>query len=108
MNVFSPSACLPWWYTNTIEVVGPDIGDISSCRHTQSQKQQNRVSLMTHVLDTCDLISYTYSQGQLEWEKYMKVEMNYLLKNHTWDLVPRLQGRNILKCRWVYKTKCTN
>jgi hypothetical protein len=30
------------------------------------------------------------------------------VKNHTWDLVPPPQGKNIVKCRWVYKNKFTS
>jgi hypothetical protein len=63
---------------------------------------------MTHVLETCDPVSYSDAQGQPEWEQAMQDEMNSLLKNHTWDLVPRPQGKNIVKCRWVYKTKFTS
>jgi hypothetical protein len=63
-----------------------------------SQKQQVNVALMTHVLETCDLVSYSDAQGQPEWEQAMQDEMNSLLKNHTWDLVPQPQGKNIVKC----------
>jgi hypothetical protein len=63
---------------------------------------------MTRVLETCDHVSYSDAQGQPEWEQAMQDEMNSLLKNHTWDLVPRPQGKNIVKCRWVYKTKFTS
>lgn len=34
-------------------------------------------------------------------------EMDSLFKNHTQDLAPRLQGKNGVKCLWVYKTKFT-
>jgi hypothetical protein len=37
----------------------------------------------------------------------MQAKMDFLLKNHTWDLLPRPQGKNIMKCRWVYNTKFT-
>ena len=30
-----------------------------------------------------------------------------MMKNKTWDLFPRLQANNIVKCWWVYKTKFT-
>jgi hypothetical protein len=63
---------------------------------------------MTHVLETCDPVTYSDAQGQPEWEQAMQTEMDSLLKNHTWDLVPRPQGKNIVKCRWVYKTKFTS
>jgi hypothetical protein len=38
----------------------------------------------------------------------MKIEIDYLSKNHTWDLVPRPQGKNNVKCPWVYRTKFTS
>ena len=63
--------------------------------------------LMTHVLETFDPITYANAKGQSKWEQSMLIEMDHLLKNHTWDLVPRPQGKNVVKCRWVYKTKFT-
>jgi hypothetical protein len=38
----------------------------------------------------------------------MQKEIDSLSKNQTWDLVPRPQGENIVKCRWVYRTKFTS
>jgi hypothetical protein len=38
----------------------------------------------------------------------MKTEMDSLMKNHIWDLLLEPQGKNIVKCRWVYKTKFTS
>jgi len=63
---------------------------------------------MAHVLETCDPVSYSDAQGQIEWEQVMQDKMNALLKNHTWDLVPGPQGKNFLKCRWLYKAKFTS
>jgi hypothetical protein len=63
---------------------------------------------MTHVLETYDLVSYSNAQVQPEWEQTMQIEIDSLSKNHTWELVPRLQGNNVVKCRWVYRTKFTS
>jgi hypothetical protein len=35
----------------------------------------------------------------------MKEEHTALLKNHTWDLVPRLPRANIFSRRWIFKHK---
>ena len=35
----------------------------------------------------------------------MKEEYNSLQKNTTWELVDLPQGRKLVKCKWVYKTK---
>ena len=40
-----------------------------------------------------------------QWEKAMKDEYSSLIKNNTWDLVPRPKDKNILGSRWVYKVK---
>ena len=37
----------------------------------------------------------------------MRHEMDSLEKNHTWDLVPRLIRKNVVKFRWVYRKKIT-
>jgi hypothetical protein len=43
-----------------------------------------------------------------KWENAMTNEYHSLMKNKTWDLVPQPQGKNVVKCRWVYKTKFTS
>jgi hypothetical protein len=50
---------------------------------------------MTHVLETYDLVTYSDAQGQPEWEQAMKTEIDSLLKNHTWDLVPDHKERTL-------------
>ena len=35
----------------------------------------------------------------------MKQEYNSLQNNDTWELVNLPQGRKLVKCKWVYKTK---
>jgi histone deacetylase 1/2 len=36
----------------------------------------------------------------------MESEYQALLRNKTWHLVPQPQGRNVIRCKWVYKVKC--
>ena len=40
-----------------------------------------------------------------QWGNAMKDEYNSLIKNKTWDLVPRPKDKNIVGNRWVYKIK---
>ena len=40
-----------------------------------------------------------------EWMKSMTVEYNYLMENECWELVPRPTDANVIKSKWVYKTK---
>lgn len=39
------------------------------------------------------------------WKLAMKAEYNSLLSNQTWDLVEKPKGVNIIKSKWVFKTK---
>ncbi|KAF5450376.1 hypothetical protein F2P56_030734 [Juglans regia] len=39
------------------------------------------------------------------WSAAMEEELDALAKNHTWELVPKTEGMNIVGCKWVYKTK---
>ena len=38
----------------------------------------------------------------------MSIEIDYLLKNGTWDLVPQPHGKNVVKYQWVYKPNFTS
>lgn len=53
---------------------------------------------MDHIHETCDSKTYENTQGKIEWEEIMKAEIDSLLKNHSWDLVPQPQGKNLVKC----------
>lgn len=52
-----------------------------------------------------DSTTYQQAQGTLEWELATKNEYNALMKNKTWDIVPKPNGKNIVGCNWVSKTK---
>jgi hypothetical protein len=39
------------------------------------------------------------------WRATMEDEYAELLQNHTWDLVPRLPGANIVTSKWIFKHK---
>ena len=67
-------------------------------------KKNCSATVMACVLETCDLDTYVDAQGVPEWETAVTAKMNSLKKNQTWELVPRPQGNNVVKCRWVYKT----
>ena len=84
--------------------VGPDVGDASiGCQiHC---KKCSIVSMMAHVLETCDLVTYDDTQGFPEWENLMSAEIDSQLKNYNWDLVPQPLENNTVK---FYNAKFTS
>ena len=43
--------------------------------------------------------------GNVRWKKALDEEMAALYANETWDLVPLLESKNVIGCKWVYKVK---
>jgi hypothetical protein len=50
----------------------------------------------------------TMSPQAALWKAAMEREYDSLMENRTWILVPPPPGRNIIKCKWVYKIKYTS
>ena len=63
---------------------------------------------MAHVLNTCDPDTYANAHGLSIWENAMSTEIESLLKNQTWDVLPRPYGNNVVKSQLVYKTNFTS
>ena len=45
------------------------------------------------------------SPNSQQWEKAMQDELSSLNKHNTWDLVDLPVGKNLIGCKWVFKTK---
>jgi histone deacetylase 1/2 len=43
--------------------------------------------------------------GDPKWATAMDSEHQALTRNHTWHLVPKPKGKNVIGCKWVYKIK---
>ena len=62
-------------------------------------------SLMADVDEPRTLKQALQSPHAVEWQSAMNKEHDSLIKNETWDLVPRPKGVNVVGNRWVYKLK---
>lgn len=40
-----------------------------------------------------------------DWTRAMQLEFDALIRNNTWELVPRDTKQNIVGCKWVYRLK---
>lgn len=52
-------------------------------------------------------IPYTYKQTSTNynWLAAMKLELNALENNHTWEIMPKPQNQHIVDCKWLFKIK---
>ena len=48
---------------------------------------------------------FTEANKHAEWRAAMNTEMDALLHNETWTLIPSPPAANILGCKWVYRIK---
>ena len=39
------------------------------------------------------------------WKQAMKEELDQIVKNETWELVPRLADKNVIGTKWVFRNK---
>jgi len=81
--------CLPIYETNRIEAIGLDAEKINDSRKIKIQKNCGSVVLITYVVEVFNHDTYADAHHQLEWENSMTNEYQSLMKNQTWDLVPR-------------------
>ena len=98
----SVSSNLLVWAQKTLESEGTEVGNPSDPRRTRSN-----FSLMNKFLATVDPTSYAQTQGKPQWEQAMTAKYESLMKNNTWFLVPLPVGKNLVGCKWVYKSKFT-
>ena len=39
------------------------------------------------------------------WKQVMKEELDQIVKNETWELVPRIVEKNVIGIKWVFRNK---
>ena len=39
------------------------------------------------------------------WMQAMKEEVDQIVKNKTWEIVPRTQDKNVIRTKWVFRNK---
>ena len=62
---------------------------------------------MTKVMQVDTPSTFQEAKGKDEWKEAMQEEYNYLMKNDTWELITLPEGKNLVSCKWTYKTKFT-
>ena len=77
---------MPAWYNNENFV------SMNSC-------------FLANPIDDCEPSSFDEATCVKEWDDAMNDEMNALIKNQTWDLVPKPKEVKPITCKWIYKIK---
>ena len=61
--------------------------------------------LINKVSEISEPSSYLEASQSKEWTAAMKNELDALIANNTWELVPLPKEKKPIGCRWVYKVK---
>ena len=75
-------------------------------RSSRDRRPPERYGVLTMAI--ADPTSYkeaVYSNDAAHWRKAMEDEISSLIKNKTWELVDLPKNKNLVKSKWVYKTK---
>lgn len=89
----------------------PRTSSPSSSRHEESSESTpRRVRSLREIYETCNYITmepenYEAAVKQEVWVKAMEEEIKMIEKNNTWELVDQPKDKEIIKVKWVYKTK---
>ena len=51
---------------------------------------------------------YAQDKDKPVWDKSMALEYDSLIKNKTCTLAPLPPGKNLVECKWIYKTRLLN
>lgn len=59
------------------------------------------------MLKTPGRVHFKEAAKHSHWKKAMNEELKALESNGTWELTSLPQGKQVIGCKWVYKTKYT-
>lgn len=72
---------------------------------TRSKTGSLKPRLYQTVTSSSAPSSYSEAAKHSVWREAMSAEIDALLSNGTWDLVPRFKATNIIGCKWVFRIK---
>ena len=60
---------------------------------------------MTEIIKDKEPLSFEEGNLDEKWQSAMDEEMQAFIENNTWSLVPRVDGKQPIGCKWIYKIK---
>ena len=81
--------------------------DFEKQRSERIRRAPVRYGEWVTIADIKDPTSYkeAISKDKVKWQAAIDAELDSLEKNNVWDLVPLPEGRKVIGCKWVFKTK---
>lgn len=77
------------------------IGDKGKCVMTRRRLDAEEVCLISQI----EPESFIEACKDENWMKAMEDKLNQIGKNNTWELVPRLKDKNVIRTKWVFRNK---
>lgn len=72
---------------------------------SQSKARVLKPRVFTGTLSSIKPVDIHEDMAIPEWKEAVYVELQALVRNHTWDLVPALVDRCLVGCKWLFKVK---
>lgn len=83
----------------------PTLPPLKRSIHTNFGKPPDCLTLYTNISSINIPKTYKQAMEQTCWKEAMDEELQALIENHTWDLVPRPSDTSIIESKWVYTIK---
>nr|GFA92744.1 hypothetical protein [Tanacetum cinerariifolium] len=79
------------------------IGDPKSSVHTRGQLENS--CLFTCLLNSIEPANVAEALRDADWVSAMQKEIDQFTRLKVWRLVPRPEGKSVIKTKWIFKNK---
>jgi len=82
-----------------------DSKPVTRSQHSIFKPNKKYYGLHTHITKSPLPKNHVFALKDPNWKMAMHDEYNALIKNETWDLVPRPPGVNVIRSMWIFRHK---
>ncbi|GKE04894.1 retrovirus-related pol polyprotein from transposon TNT 1-94 [Tanacetum coccineum] len=72
----------------------------------QKLQIDSEVCMYALTVSTIEPKNVKEAMADHSWIKSMQDELNQFERLQVWELIPRLEGKNIIALKWLWKNKC--